>query len=127
MGDAVADPDRPGRRGPGFTGWNTSLQRHNTFYWDKRAWMLGPNDLTKAVVTHWLFAAETANTTAFSSPVPHSVKRPLEGRVWHAYPGQTAATATSVGWLAQRSRVGRVLDDGTSQVSEATPTRRGRR
>ena len=27
--------------------------------WDQRAWAAGPNDLTKAVVTHWLMGVDT--------------------------------------------------------------------
>jgi len=42
----------------GFTGWNNYLNRYNSFYWDKRAWMLGKNDLTKATNTHWMVRGE---------------------------------------------------------------------
>ena len=53
-----------------------------------------------------------------SDPTPHSVKRPLENRVWYAYPSQP--DPTSVGTHATPSVTARVLDDGTTQASTAT-------
>jgi YD repeat-containing protein len=103
----------------GFTGWNTSLDHWNTFYWNKRAWAAGKNDLSKATITHWMYKAEFPGDSAWSS-VPHSVKRPLEARVWYAYPGQVAGQEHVAGWFQRPSRVGRVLDDGTSQITETT-------
>jgi RHS repeat-associated protein len=46
---------------------------------------------------------------------PHSIKRPLEGRVWYRYPGQTTSSNT-IGSFGEPSRIARKLDDGTSQV-----------
>jgi len=50
--------------------------------------------------------------------VPHSIKRPLEARVWYAYQGQPNPFAA--GSSSEPDRTGRVLDDGTSQISDAT-------
>ena len=91
----------------GFENWNTNLDYWNSFYWNQRAWALGPDDLTQAVLTHWLLATEWPMGTAYSVTVPHSVKRPLEGRVWYAYPGQTTpSSAQAVGWWREASRGG---------------------
>jgi RHS repeat-associated protein len=103
----------------GFAAWNADLNRYNTFYWSKRAWMLGPGDPSQAEVTHWMTKEEWQGWQSYSA-VPHSVKRPLESRVWYAYPGQAAGQEYHLGWFTEPSRVGRVLDDGTSQVYETT-------
>jgi RHS repeat-associated protein len=81
----------------------------NTFYWDKKAMAEAPGDYTKARVTHWLHTADMNS----ASDVAESAKEPLENRVWYDYPGG--------GWIAlgntnQASAVGRVLDDGTTQL-----------
>lgn len=110
----------------GFEPWNTNLDHFNTFAWNKRAWAEGPGDITKATVTHWLEAPEFNGWQIYSMPVPHSIKRPLESRVWYAYPGQTAASAHLVGWWKQPTATGRVLDGGVSQVWAASYNTEGR-
>jgi len=95
----------------GMTVSNTYLQYRNSFYWDKRALSLYRGDYTKAVLYHFLHL--DANTT---SGILESTKRPLENRVWYQYAGQ------SVPWYIGSSRqpiaVGRVLDDGTTQLDK---------
>lgn len=108
-----------------FEAWNTNLDHFNTFAWDKRAWAAGPGDLTKATVTHWLEAPEFEGWQIYSTAVPHSVKRPLEHRVWYSYPGQTGASARMAGWWKEPTSIARVLDDGTSQISRATYNEQG--
>jgi len=51
-----------------------------------------------------------------SASVAHSIKRPLENRVWYRYPGQST-DPQGVGSWVQPAAVARVLDDGTSQIS----------
>jgi RHS repeat-associated protein len=51
-----------------------------------------------------------------TSGVLESFKRPLERRVWFTYPGQPAPW--DIGSSAQPSGIGRVLDDGTTQLSQ---------
>ena len=117
---AVLAASEPAREVPaGFTAWDADLNRYNTFYWSKQAWMLGPGDLSKAEVTHWMTQEEWPGWQSYSA-VPHSIKKPLEARVWYAYPGQTAGQEFRIDWSVQPSRVGRVLDDGTSQVYKTT-------
>jgi RHS repeat-associated protein len=109
----------------GFEAWNDNLDHYNTFYWTKRAWALGKNDLAKAEITHWLTKADFYGDSEWASR-PHSIKPPLEGRVWYAYTGQTPETARSLGWWRGPTRIGRVLDDGTSQIREITYNAHGR-
>ena len=55
----------------------------------------------------------------FSTSVPNSIKRPLENRVWYAYPDQDASGIAVGTWIGP-TRAARVLDDGASQISRAT-------
>jgi RHS repeat-associated protein len=108
----------------GFAGYNANLDRYNSVYWDKRAMALYPGDVSKATITHWLVYVYVAYTPffyshGFSTSVPHSIKRPLENRVWYAYPGQDASGIAVGTWIGP-TKIARVLDDGTSQVSQAT-------
>jgi RHS repeat-associated protein len=104
----------------GFSAWNANLGWYNTFYWDKLAWPLGANDITKATITRWVTKPEWVGGTPFSVPVPHSMKKPLEQRVWYKYPGQTSIAPDSLGSFRKPSTVARVLDDGMSQIREYT-------
>src|SRR5262249_20665380 len=103
----------------GFSAWNSNLDHYNTFYWDTRAWRLGKNDLSKATITHWMLGEQWAGWQKYSY-LPHSIKRPLEGRVWYAYPGQTSGHEGEIAWLGRASTVARTLDDGTSEVFETS-------
>src|SRR5439155_10854254 len=100
----------------GFEAYNQTmaLDHSNTFYWDKRAMALGGAD-NLATVTHWRIGTLAPTSSHFfAAAVPHSVKRPLEHRVWYAYPGQTPSGAGSVGTWVEPSKVARTLDDGSS-------------
>ena len=72
----------------GFATENIGLSSKNSFYWDKRATALHPNDRTKAHVTHW------ATTEQYKfGPGISSEKAPLENRVWYAYESGSAPSA----------------------------------
>lgn len=46
-----------------------------------------------------------------------SLKRPLESRIWYSYPGQTGYDdAFVIGAINTPTRIGRVLDDGSTQL-----------
>ena len=93
----------------GFTN-NASLNTDASFFWSKRAWMLYPGDFTKAWTVKW----RKDDTTGKFADVIASEKMPLEGRVWYEHTG--TATANSVGTYARPAKVGRILDDGSSQI-----------
>jgi RHS repeat-associated protein len=94
----------------GMSTMNACLNCRNTFYWDKRALSLYRGDYTKAQITHWLHEIDW-NVT---SGVIESTKQPLENRVWYQYPGQSYAH--QIGSASQPTKIGRVLDDGTTQL-----------
>ena len=109
----TSDPVVP----PGF-GPNSGLNAIVSFYWDKRAMALYPGDYTKAEQTKWMFGwIHPANLAGNWTAIPHSVKKPLEGRVWYAYGGSLGGPGyDSVGPMSKPTKIGRVLDDGTSQI-----------
>ena len=91
---------------------NDWLFSRNVYYWSKKAYAEGfaTNDYSKAVIYHFTHAD---NLTA-TGPILESIKRPLENRVWFNYPGQGGS------WVPGNddhpSKIGRVLDDGTTQL-----------
>ena len=98
----------------GMATFNMFIHARNTFYWDKRATVAaasGGSPYSKAHIYHWLHMAANTGTT---SAVLESEKLPLESRVWFNYPGQWAPGYE--GTAASPSIVGRVLDDGTTQL-----------
>lgn len=108
----------------GFASFNVSLDRYNSVSWTKRGWALGPGNPAMATVTRWLGVASWPGGTNYAVPVPHSVKRPEERRVWYQYPGQTSAFYLN-GW-SQPSNVARVLDNGVTQSSLTTYNAKGK-
>jgi RHS repeat-associated protein len=99
----------------GFSGFE-ELPYYNTCYWDKHAYAIAPGDCTQAHITHWTHGLNpgggegsmTANTIG-------STKLPLEGRIWFNYPGQSEGYEQ--GALNKPTYIGRILDDGSSQVT----------
>ena len=106
----------------GFSASNSDLENWNSFYWDKLAMAQHPGDLSKAVQTNWMLGLDVSYGHAMARPVPHSIKKPLESRVWYRYPGQSATSSHSLnadGWT-QPTLIGRVLEGGVSQVTTMT-------
>ncbi|MBL9171397.1 MAG: RHS repeat-associated core domain-containing protein [Verrucomicrobiales bacterium] len=93
---------------------NNYLYARNTYYWDKKAYAEGPNVATKATIYHWLHSQDLTSAVG----IIESFKRPLESRIWFNYPGQPATYygTLSMGNSSRPTRVGRVLDDGTTQL-----------
>ncbi|HYE37988.1 RHS repeat-associated core domain-containing protein [Methylocaldum sp.] len=92
--------------------FNSYINGRNSFYWDKHAMKTAPGDYTQARITHWLHGVNSS----VSVGVKESEKQPLENRVWYNYPGQTWGGGVDAGMLEKPSRIGRVLDDGTTQL-----------
>lgn len=107
LGIPDSDPKQSVPRGMGAS--NSFLFARNTYYWSKIAF--APSDYTKARVYHWLKATVQP---AVASGILESVKEPLEGRVWYDYAGQTSFAV--VGSSNKPAHVGRVLDDGSTQL-----------
>ena len=75
----------------GFADLNTGLDDYVSLRWDKKAMAEAPGTVARATVTRWLLHAPMSYLTGASTTaqyVPHSVKRPLETRVWYRYPTQ---------------------------------------
>jgi RHS repeat-associated protein len=107
--------------------FNIYLNGRNTFYWDKHAYQVAAGDYTKARIKHWTHLATNTNLT--THPV-ESIKFPFENRIWMNYENQVQnnpglGTAVS-GSLDRPTRIGRVLDDGTTQLTQFTYNSLGR-
>lgn len=89
---------------------NSFLSFRNTYYWDKQAYATAYPDYMKAKIYHWLHAF--SNTAA---GILESVKEPLEHRVWFDYAGQVDGPLVA-GSTNKPAHVGRMLDDGSSQL-----------
>ena len=80
----------------------------NSFYWSRTACATAYGDYTKAKIFHWL------HSDAFqASGCLNSMKEPLENWVFFNYAGANAGLISS---STQPTKIGRVLDDGQSQV-----------
>jgi RHS repeat-associated protein len=117
---AFADTAPSGEVPTGFSASNGGLSYYNSFYWDKLAMAQHPGDYSYAVNTNWMLAMDISYGHPQSRPIPHSIKRPLENRVWYRYPGQGPTNSHSLPGVTQPALVGRVLDDGASQVTTMT-------
>ena len=95
--------------------FNGFLNGRNSFYWDKNAFAVAHGDYSKARITH--FAHLATNTNVEANTI-ESIKYPLESRIWLNYPDQKGAHLT--GGLDKPNRIGRVLDDGTTQLRQIT-------
>ena len=97
---------------------NQYLTYRDSFHWDRNAYALagctptGGCDYTKARDRHF---THVLNTSLKSTTI-ESVKYPLENRIWYSYPGQASSIYT--GTYNQPTAAGRVLDDGTTQLSQ---------
>jgi RHS repeat-associated protein len=115
--DAALENDPAATVPVGMPTLNQYLRYRNTYVWDEITYAAFGTDRSKAKNYHWLHATITTNAAA----VLESEKSPLENRVWYAYPGQSGANGVSpvafLGTHDQPSHIGRVLDDGTTQLS----------
>jgi RHS repeat-associated protein len=94
----------------GMATFNEWLYARNTFFWSRTASAQAYGDYSKAKIYHWLHNLDLSTT----SGILESTKEPLEGRVWYDYVGQSSQLY--VGSTDQPRHVGRVLDDGSTQL-----------
>ena len=94
----------------GMNAANVALYACNTYYWNRNACATAYGDYLNAKVFHWL---KTVGGTTTSGML-HSTREPLENRVWYDYPGQSLGIYE--GSTDKPSHVGRVLDDGSTQL-----------
>jgi RHS repeat-associated protein len=104
----------------GFSASNVDMHKYLSLYWDKQAMATAPGDLASATITHWLLGVEPAMVHGFSRNIPHAIKRPLETRVWYQYPNQSPTSPRYAGNGTLPSKVARLLEDGTTQLTATT-------
>lgn len=118
-GIAYSDPSKlipTGMLGP----WNNYLYGRDTWYWDKHAYPLVGGNYLMARNRHWAHESDgNGNPASITSHVVEAIKYPFENRVWMNYEGQTAAYSSAVaGTFDTPTNIGRVLDDGTTQLTQ---------
>jgi RHS repeat-associated protein len=89
-----------------YTGYDNT---RNSYYWSKQAYALAPGVKAQAHLFHWLHDSSEVGSDTLESEKPA-----LEDRIFYNYPVQTYAYME--GSINRPSAVGRVLDDGSSQV-----------
>lgn len=93
------------------------LSFRNTFYWSKQAYAAAYPNYTKAKLYHWLHGRAHIADFGTTAGILESVKEPLEGRVWFNYAKQLGdPSPIIVGSTNKPAHVGRVLDDGSTQL-----------
>ncbi len=95
---------------PTFAGENSHPNAGVSYMWNKRAMALGAGDPSQAEATYWLWAFHEGPNEG----IPVLKKRPLESEVWYGYPNQVGR---ELGTIDKPSVSGRLLDDGTSQLT----------
>lgn len=84
----------------------------SSIFWDKKAMAEDPNDYQSGVMYHWLRSTDIhASSNLYSS-----IKKPLESRVWYNYQNQTSSMQLSYNTLANPTKIGRVMDDSSTQL-----------
>ena len=101
----------------GVSVYNTELRTANLFYWNKHQFATGctmsggvvqSENYSDGVNWRWV------TYDSYLYDLPQDIKEPLEYAKWYNWAGQT--TETSMGSLDKIWNVGRVLDDGTTQL-----------
>jgi RHS repeat-associated protein len=110
-GPTAAIPDSETVTPAGMSVLNVYLTYRNSFYWDRKAMLEAPGDVTKAHLTHFCHGANLSEDL-----IVDSEKAPLENRVWYRYQNQAQPNFTNAGMLGNLTQVGRVLDDGSTQL-----------
>lgn len=111
-----SEPVRPS----GMNTDNSYLGYRNTFFWDKKAMQQFPGVYAKARIYHWVHGSAVTGESLSVSPILESSKAPLENRVWYNYQNQSDPTHAAANISAGPSVIGRVLDDGTTQLTRFT-------
>ena len=110
----INDSDPASTLPSGMSEFNGALTYRNTFFWDKTEFQEGAGVYTDATAYHFLHEADIT----VESGVLERVKKPLENAVWYNYPNQSATYAIGSQSINRPSAVGRVLDDGTTQLRQ---------
>lgn len=102
----------------GMPVFNDFLNYRNTLHWNRKAMAEAPNDVSRAVVYHYLHGNSLSKGHLLESR-----KRPLENRVWFYYQGQLNPgfiNTDGVGMGAGASHIARVQSDGSTRLRRAS-------
>ena len=96
----------------GMLAQSGNLDGRTVAHWGKKAYAASyqPDSLTGAT----LYTFQLGETLEAAGRVLEGLKRPLENRIWFNYPGQGSPLLPGIG--DRPTRIGRVLDDGTTQL-----------
>ena len=100
--------------------FNEYITGRDTFYWDKHAYAVAAGNYSMARIRHWM------HLTSDNNQMYHAVesyKLPFENRVWMDYPNQPSTGFS--GSLDSPAGIGRILDDGTTQLTTMTYNTQG--
>ncbi len=92
---------------------NFELYEYSSYYFDKHTYAVAHGTYSMARQRHWTHLASNYSLTANTISAE---KQPLESRVWLDYPGTTANFVS--GTLNKPAFIGRVLDDGSTQLTQ---------
>ena len=119
---STATPDaEPGALVPvGMPTENTYLEYRNSYYWGRKAMHDAAGDYKQATLTHFCHLSNDVE-----SGIVESEKEPLENRVWYFYQNQVISYYVADGMTANPTFIGRVLDNGSTQLYQATYNAQG--
>ena len=115
----VPSSDPPNTVPQGMNINNSLLNYRVNFHWNKHAYVVagcrptGGCNYSDAHITNF---QHDFNDASYEWSSIENIKNPLENRVWYNYPGQSVPTAS--GTYDLPSAIGRVLDDGTTQLTQ---------
>ncbi len=126
---SIPRSDPPESVPSGMATTNDFLYYRNTFHWDRQGYaqakLVNPGDgtgrsyafdYTQATIYHWLHDGNPIPPNiVHAAGILESIKKPLEGRVWYDYVEQ-AYGPIAIGNTSKPTHVGRVLDDGSTQL-----------
>jgi RHS repeat-associated protein len=100
----------------GILAFNEYLDGRDTYYWDRKALAEAHGLYPAARIYH--FMHQDLNTR---SPIMESMKMPGQNRIWFNYQGQNSSGFYNYGMYGgQPSKVGMILDNGQTQLSQAS-------
>jgi RHS repeat-associated protein len=107
VADSILLTQTPG----GMLVHQVALSVRNTFYWSRTAAASSYGDYSKARIYHWCHKGDLYTTAG----ILENIKEPLENRVFFNYTGQEAFPQIE-GSSSTPTKIGRVLDDGQTQL-----------
>ena len=123
--DPIVYAEQPIPVGIGVRSPRQTLYYRNTFYWDRKAMAMSPGVLAKAQIFHFLHGDGGSGQGDWQRAVGslEATKKPYESWVWYNYKNQDNGdsqwpTLMPAGAQQRVTKIGRVLEDGTTQLYE---------